>query len=214
MKSIVTLVILFTSCTLFSQDRILKTDGTIIKGKVISFQNNRLVVQQEDETEITLPKKAIAEIKFDYQDNAIVTAKSVEATETTTPTPVSAPASYSTVPPVRDSKPIIVEKAPEAPKVTMTKSTVESAGSLTGFGDRILMAAPALKERPIGVGRIAVSVCLNADGSVAKAKFSPVGSSTMDADLISLAVQNARTYKFTQGTREDCGVITYKFNMD
>lgn len=214
MKSIVTLALLFMSCVLFGQDRVLKTDGTIIKGKVLSFQNNRLVVQQEDETEITLPKKAIAEIKFDYQENATVTAKSVETTESHRP--VSTPASYSTSPPVRDSKPIVVEKEKESEtlKATMPKSTVESAGNLTGFGERILTTAPALKQRPIGVGRIAVAVCLNADGSVAKAKFSPVGSSSMDSDLISLAVQNAREYKFTKSTREDCGVITYKFNMD
>jgi hypothetical protein len=213
MKFIVTLALLFMSCVLFGQDRILKTDGTIINGKVVSFQNNRLVVQQEDETEITLPKKAIVEIKFDFQDNTTVTAKSVEASA---PRPVSAPASYSTAPSVRDSKPIVVEKEiePEAPKAAMTKSTVASAGNLIGFGERILTAAPALKQRPIGVGRIAVAVCLNADGSVVKAKFSPVGSSTMDSDLISLAVQNAREYKFTKGSQEDCGAIIYKFNMD
>ena len=51
-----------------AQDLVKKTDGTVIKGKVISFQNNRLVVMQEDETEMTLPRKAVAEIKFVVKD--------------------------------------------------------------------------------------------------------------------------------------------------
>ena len=78
-----------------AQDIVKKTDGTVIKGKVISFQNNRLVIIQEDETEMTLPRKAVAEIKFDVADNKSVTTKGdaspiTQATETPVPTSYAA----------------------------------------------------------------------------------------------------------------------------
>ena len=65
----------------------------------------------------------------------------------------------------------------------------------------------------MGTGRVAVTICLNADGTVSTAKFKPAGSSTLDADLISRAVQNAKELKFSKGENGECGVITYKFNL-
>jgi RNase P/RNase MRP subunit p29 len=201
-----------------AQDRILKNDGTVIKGKVISFQNNRLVVLQEDETEMTLPRKAISEIKFDYQEgvreNPRVVSKSVEQPiQVSSPAPVSFPTDYANA----------LEKVKEEPTVQATmrnkipmsnSAVVESPGELMGFEGRVLMSSVALKEKPIGAGRVAVAVCLNTEGGVTSAKFKAVGSSTIDADLISLAVQNAREFKFTKGNNGDCGVIIYKFNLD
>ena len=83
-KNIMLCAFLLLALFLQAQDVITKTDGTILKGKVISFQNNRLVIQQEDETEMTLPRKAIAEIKFDYAQNKSVTAKGDIKPEATT----------------------------------------------------------------------------------------------------------------------------------
>jgi RNase P/RNase MRP subunit p29 len=210
MKSFITLLSLFTLNLVFGQDRILKIDGTVIKGKVISFQNNRLVVLQDDETEMTLPKKAIAEIKFDYQENVTITAKSVDATPSVSK-PISAPASYSSAPPVQESSQKV---AVEKPKEVAAPTTIQSVGTLTGFEGRVVMSSVGLKQRPVGAGRVAVAVCINAEGIVTSAKFKAVGSSTIDTDLISLAVQNARQYRFSNGKNDDCGVITYKFNLD
>jgi hypothetical protein len=57
-------------------------------------------------------------------------------------------------------------------------------------------------------------VCVNAQGMVTTTKFKAVGSSTIDADLINVAVQNAKSFKFDKGQGEDCGIITYRFNMN
>jgi RNase P/RNase MRP subunit p29 len=212
MKLSFSMLFLLLVFTLSAQDRILKTDGTVIKGKVVSFQNNRLVVLQEDETEMTLPRKAVSEIKFDYQelsarDNVKVTPKSVEQpVQVSAPVPVRTPTTYSTVS-------VTPKPEPSQKTNTLYNITVESPGQIIGLEERALISSPALKERPVGAGRVAVAVCLNTEGGVTSAKFKAVGSSTIDADLISLAVQNAKEFKFSKGNNGDCGVIVYKFNI-
>lgn len=201
--------------SLSAQDRVLKNDGTVIKGKVMSFQNNRLVVLQEDDTEMILPRKAISEIKFDYQetvrDNPKVAAKSVEQPmQVAAPAPVRTPTAYSTVPEKPKQEPVQPTLVRDN---TIRSATMESPGEITGLEGRVLLSSPALKERPIGAGRVAVTVCLNTEGGVSTAKFKAVGSSTIDADLISLAVQNAKEFKFSKGNNGECGVIVYRFNM-
>jgi RNase P/RNase MRP subunit p29 len=197
-----------------AQDLITKTDGTTIKGKVISFQNNRLVIQQEDETEMTLPRKAVAEIKFDYTLNKSVVAKgdikpeqpipsSYTKTQVPKPKPAPEPARYEAPTPIRAPEPIVT-----------AKSVVESPGEISGLEGRVLLSAPELKEKAVGTGRVAVTVCLNTEGGVISAKFKPAGSSTLDSDLISMAVQNAREFKFSKGDNGECGVVVYKFNLD
>ena len=203
-----------------AQDIIKKTDGTVIKGKVISFQNNRLVIMQEDETEMTLPRKAVAEIKFDVADNKSVTTKgdaSPIATATETPVPTSYAA---TPPPAKTKAPDAVRyEAPSqiqspAPIVTSKSvSAVESPGEIIGLENRTFLSAAKFKEQAVGSGRIAVTICLTADGTVSSAKFKPAGSSTLDANLISRAVQNAKELKFSKGENGECGVITYRFNL-
>ena len=217
MKSILSIFLIALFFTASAQDRILKTDGTIITGKVVSFQNNRLVVMQEDETEMTLPRKAVAEIKFDFQGNGKLTAKSVEmpmpaaSTQVAKPAPVSTPSSYSNVPQTvkkETSEPMVVQKNAE------TNNALQSPGEIMGLEARAILSSAPLKERAVGAGRVAVTICLNADGNVVSSKFKAVGSSTIDADLISIAVQNARSFKFEKGNTGDCGVITYRFNID
>ena len=203
-----------------AQDIIKKTDGTVIKGKVISFQNNRLVIMQEDETEMTLPRKAVAEIKFDVADNKSVTTKG-EASPIATATETPVPTSYAaTPPPAKTKSPDAVRyEAPSqiqspAPIVTSKSvSGVESPGEIIGLENRTFLSAAKFKEQAVGSGRIAVTICLTADGSVSSAKFKPAGSSTLDANLISRAVQNAKELKFSKGENGQCGVITYRFNL-
>jgi RNase P/RNase MRP subunit p29 len=211
--SIPILLLVFTAS---AQDRILKTDGTVIKGKVVSFQNNRLVVLQEDETEMTLPRKAVSEIKFDYQETGReplkMTPKSVEQpVQVAAPALIRVPTPYSTAPATPKQEPA---QQPILKNNTIYNTTVASPGEVVGLEERTLISSPALKEKALGAGRVAVAVCLNTEGGVASAKFKAVGSSTIDADLISLAVQNAREFKFSKGNGGDCGVIVYKFNME
>lgn len=201
-----------------AQDLVKKTDGTVIKGKVVSFQNNRLVIMQEDETEMTLPRKAVAEIKFDVADNKSVTTKG-EASPIATETPI--PTSYAATPPPAKTKapdatryeaPTQIQ-APASIVTSKSVSSVESPGEIIGLENRTFLSATKFKEQAVGSGRIAVTICLNADGSVSSAKFKPAGSSTLDANLISRAVQNAKELKFSKGENGECGVITYRFNL-
>ena len=203
-----------------AQDIIKKTDGTVIKGKVVSFQNNRLVIMQEDETEMTLPRKAVAEIKFDAADNkSVMTKGEASPIEHAAETPI--PTSYAeTPPPARTKAPDAVRyEAPaqiQAPApVVKSKSvaSVESPGEIIGLENRTFLSAAKFKEQAVGTGRVAVTICLNADGTVNTAKFKPAGSSTLDANLISRAVQNAKELKFSKGENDECGVITYRFNL-
>jgi RNase P/RNase MRP subunit p29 len=207
-----------------AQDLITKTDGTLIKGKVISFQNNRLVIQQEDETEMTLPRKAVAEIKFDIAENkSIVTAKGVEA-------PVLEKNATKEVINAKEiavnPAPVFVEKKAESIKIeaplqiqspapiATNKTDIQSTGDVIGLDSRMLLSSPAFKERAVGVGRVAVNICLDADGNVVTAKFKAAGSTTLDSDLMSMAVQNAQKFKFAKGNKDECGVILYRFNLD
>jgi hypothetical protein len=219
-----TLLLLSVTLTTWAQDQIVKTDGSILNGKVISFLNNKLVLQQPDETEITLPRKAISEIRLDVRDskNVTVSVKSVEATKVEAPvTVVNAPASYNAPPPA-PSAPATLSEVPKSYNTNTTPRSVEikteaaqSPGEITsGLDNRIITQSLALKERVVGSGKVAIAVCVNAQGMVTTTKFKAVGSSTIDADLINVAVQNAKSFKFDKGQGEDCGIITYRFNMN
>jgi hypothetical protein len=224
-----TFLLLCAAFTTWAQDQIVKTDGSILNGKVISFQNNKLVLQQADETEITLPRKAISEIRLDVREskNVTVSVKSVEATKVEVPTTVvNAPAPYTIAPPpapaALGNTNIDVPQSYNTNKNTTTtprsvemKSAAMSPGEITsGLDNRIITQSLALKEKVVGVGKVAIAVCVNAQGEVTTAKFKAVGSSTIDADLINIAVQNAKLFRFDKGASEDCGIITYRFNMN
>ena len=86
------------------------------------------------------------------------------------------------------------------------------AGSINGFGSRGVRSAPQLQESSQKQGRVVLSVCVNASGTVISADFKAVGSTTTDNDLIEAAKRNARQYRFEAGSAErQCGTITYNF---
>jgi RNase P/RNase MRP subunit p29 len=211
MKNRILIASFFLSVASFiqAQDIITKNDGTAIKGKVVSFQNNRLVVLQEDETEIILSRKAVVSIIFDYPTTDAVAPNAEVKQKAIAETPKEITAKAVEQP--KAEAPLQI-KAPAV--VAAPKNVIESPGDVSGLDMRTLISAPALKQGAIGAGRVAVNICLNADGQVVTAKFRAVGSTTVDADLVSLAVQNAKEFKFSKGEANDCGTITYRFNLD
>ena len=85
-------------------------------------------------------------------------------------------------------------------------------GTVNGFGGRGVLTAPRLQESSQKEGRVVLSVCVDADGSVTSADFKAAGSTTTDGDLIDAAKRNARQYRFAAGSAEkQCGTITYNF---
>jgi TonB family protein len=64
-------------------------------------------------------------------------------------------------------------------------------------------------------GRVAVRVCVNAEGIVTSAVYTQVGSTTTDGVLRSKAIDWARQYRFAPepDVSEQCGTITFDFRV-
>ena len=61
-------------------------------------------------------------------------------------------------------------------------------------------------------GSVAVYVCVNRLGKVKESKFIEYNSTTKEAKLVSLAINAARDYRFTNSlNKEDCGKIIFTF---
>ena len=206
-----------------AQDRVTKTDGTIIKGKLIAFQNNRVTLLQDDDTEINLPKKAVAKIEFDVISNRMDAPKPMETATEMTPEVGRKGAKLEanrleivkteakTNEPVRQPAPVL---QPDAYSTNAKGLTTNSPGILNGFEGRMLLQSPAISETTALAGRVAVEICLNTEGVVTNARFKPVGSTTLETELITLAVQNALKFRFSNGKNEDCGQVIYNFNLN
>ncbi len=83
-----------------------------------------------------------------------------------------------------------------------------------GLGSRGLLYAPVITDSSQQTGRVVVNICVNAQGKVISADFTQKGSTTTDSHLISLAVSNAKKYKFSESsTAEQCGDITIDFKL-
>lgn len=87
----------------------------------------------------------------------------------------------------------------------------EVTGALTGRGRPI--SSPKVTDNSQKTGRVAVNVCVDANGNVVSAKYTQRGSTTGDASLKAKAVANAKRWKFPAGSGTDCGTITYTFKV-
>ena len=75
-------------------------------------------------------------------------------------------------------------------------------------------SGPGISDNSNKTGTVVVKVCINATGSVQSVNFTQKGSTTQDAELIKLAVENARKWSFKSGiSDETCGTITYDFKV-
>jgi predicted nucleic acid-binding Zn ribbon protein len=83
-----------------------------------------------------------------------------------------------------------------------------------GLSNRGVRKAPDISDRSQKTGRVVVYVCVDRNGKVLKAEYTQRGSTTSDAQLIDLAIRNARSYLFTESDLdEQCGTITYDFKV-
>lgn len=86
-------------------------------------------------------------------------------------------------------------------------------GSLwqSSFNQRIVRVE-RMKDESGKLGIIVLDVCIDQNGQVISANFSPQGSTTKDAYLLNLAIENVRKWEFASGVAEkDCGKVTYRF---
>ncbi len=101
------------------------------------------------------------------------------------------------------------------PDATALEGITKGKGKAgNGLGSRGLLFAPVISDSSQQTGRVVVNICVNAQGKVISADFTQKGSTTTDSHLISLAVSNAKKYKFSESsTAEQCGDITIDFKL-
>ncbi len=84
-------------------------------------------------------------------------------------------------------------------------------GGLRGRG---ILAQPPITDRSQKTGTVMLRVCVNANGDVIEATYTQAGSTTSDARLVSLAIANAKRWKFSKGNVDrQCGTIRYDFKV-
>ena len=94
-----------------------------------------------------------------------------------------------------------------------------SSGSGTvggGLGNRgVARRGPAIQDNSQVQGTVVISLCVDKDGNViGEPEFTQRGSTTSDANLRRLAIQNAKQWKFQPGTVDrQCGTIQYDFRL-
>lgn len=63
-------------------------------------------------------------------------------------------------------------------------------------------------------GIVKLNICIDAKGAVVAAQYTPKGSNTGDRELIKLALDIVRKYKFSPSAMEkECGTITRDFRL-
>lgn len=88
----------------------------------------------------------------------------------------------------------------------------ESIGG--GLSGRRVVGRPKMVDDTQNTGRVAVRVCVAADGSVTSANYTLTGSTTNDGVLRSKAESWARQYRFAPSdTAEQCGTVTFDFRV-
>ncbi len=101
---------------------------------------------------------------------------------------------------------------PDAEKLEGLSSGVGNVGG--GLSGRGVTRNPKPNDTSQKEGAVVVRVCVNAAGDVISAEYTLKGSSTQDATLKRIAVENARKWKFSPGEVErQCGTITYRFKV-
>jgi TonB family protein len=94
-----------------------------------------------------------------------------------------------------------------------------STGSGTvsgGLGGRGVLASPPVRENSQVSGIVVVEVCVNNNGQITKADYTQNGSSTTNPNLVSAAIQNAKSWRFAadpMAPATQCGRITYNFKV-
>jgi hypothetical protein len=90
------------------------------------------------------------------------------------------------------------------------------SGRISGFGNRSLVASPAVREKCQASGTVVVEVCIAPSGKVVSSKKTQSGTTTQNSCLINSAVANSKTWKFSPNDlapAAQCGKITYTFKL-
>lgn len=84
-------------------------------------------------------------------------------------------------------------------------------GGLKGRG---VVSRPTPQDNSQKEGKVKVKICVNSSGKVSSAKYSIIGSTTQDSELVKLAETAAKKYVFAASSRpEQCGDVTIIFTL-
>lgn len=75
---------------------------------------------------------------------------------------------------------------------------------------------PAAPKNPGVKGNLVINICIDSKGNVISAESTQKGSTINDADIIKIAVSNAKKWKFNTDKNapdKQCGSITYNFSI-
>lgn len=101
---------------------------------------------------------------------------------------------------------------PDASKLEGISTGAGKVGG--GLSDRGVLAAPKPEDSSQQTGTVVIEVCVDSNGNVLSAEFTQRGSTTTNAELVRIARENARKWRFSQGEMEkQCGTITYNFRV-
>lgn len=97
-------------------------------------------------------------------------------------------------------------------------STTKGKGSVGGgLSDRGVVSKPTIRDNSQKTGKVRVNVCVNNSGKIVSAVYTQKGSTTTDSHLKSIAISNAKKYKFTpdpMAADKQCGHITFTFEVN
>lgn len=83
-----------------------------------------------------------------------------------------------------------------------------------GLADRGVLYEPEIDENSQKSGKVVIRVCVNDRGEVVEAKYTQLGSTTTDTDLVNAAIAGSKRYKFSKSPIErQCGTITIEFKL-
>jgi outer membrane biosynthesis protein TonB len=83
-----------------------------------------------------------------------------------------------------------------------------------GLSNRGLLFEPDFEDNSQKEGKVVIKICVDTQGQVVSAKFTQRGSTTTDAELVKIALDNSKKYVFSKSDiEEQCGTITVEFKL-
>jgi len=83
-----------------------------------------------------------------------------------------------------------------------------------GLGGRRVLERAPIRDSTAQTGTVVIYLCVNRKGKVISAEYSSKGSTTTDVQLIRLATENARQWRFEKSReKKQCGNVTFNFRL-
>jgi len=83
-----------------------------------------------------------------------------------------------------------------------------------GLAGRAVLSRGKISASPQKQGKVVIEVCVDGNGNVVSAQYTPRGSTTSDSELRDKAVSSAQEYKFAPSANaKECGRITFSFGL-